>query len=453
MMYLFIQRSILRSVRTLWLLPLLVIAAKAEANAPKLSLSGTFAMEQGQILRSHLQQINYDTRQWLHRDLLRFRVEATLNNHLTIAAEPEVKLWFNTFPKGRAATNVPFRQYSFVSILEGKGTWSFFGNDTPLLTLGAGMFPVKYNDDATNLGEYLFRTGAYPPYVYTSFDYPFGRLFGFHLHSTLFDVVKQDLFLHSEIETQPLHDWSLSYMANGSLSDIAEAGAGISLTHWFPVVDQLTHQEIVNNSYHDENGTLQYYDFKGIKLMGRAAFDPKKLLPSEVTKKFGIKDLRIYLETAVLGLENRPAYRPQISGTDTLWLPDSIKNYYADIKERIPVMIGFTFPTCNLFDYLSFEIEYYRWRYTNSFYYQEFYSESAIPTPNLGMYTADDYKYDRWKWSLSYKKTLTKGFSILGLFARDHMHHEHFNQGDRDESEALIRSYDWSWIARVQYNF
>jgi hypothetical protein len=404
-------------------------------SGPRLTLSGSISMEQGQILRSHLQQISYDIRQWLHRDLLRIRLETVINDHLTIVAEPEIKLWFNTFPKTRAASNVPYRQNSFVSIVEGKGTFSLFGNNDSTLRIGVGMFPFKYNDASRNLGEYLFRSGAYPCFISSSFDYPYGRLFGFHVSNSLGSIFKQDLLLHAEIEIQPLHDWSLSYIARAEVIDLVDVGAGINLHRWFPVVGKLTTQEKSNNSYYSSDGTLEHYSFKGIKLMGFASLDPKALLPDDIRKKFGKNDLNIYTEAAVLGLEDRPAFKPSINGTDTIWMPDTVNNYYSDIGERIPLMFGFTFPTCN------------------SYYFQEFYSESAIPMPPKVSYTMEDFKFDRWKWSLNFKKTVTRGFSIIGQCARDHMHHENYMEGDRDEGEALIRSYDWYWMARVQYNF
>jgi hypothetical protein len=159
------------------------------------------------------------------------------------------------------------------------------------------------------------------------------------------------------------------------------------------------------------------------------------------------------METAVLGLQDYPAYVPRVAGADTSWVPDTVNDYYGNILERIPVMVGFTFPTCNLLDHLSFEIESYGWRYSDSYYNQQFYSENARPVVAKKSYTAEDYEYDRWKWSLNLRKNITNGFALVGQFSRDHMHHENYVEGDRDEEEALTRSYDWYWMARVQYNF
>lgn len=34
-----------------------------------------------------------------------------------------------------------------------------------------GYFPYKFNPDATNLGEFLFRTGTYPLYLISNFNH------------------------------------------------------------------------------------------------------------------------------------------------------------------------------------------------------------------------------------------------------------------------------------------
>ena len=206
--------------------------------------------------------------------------------------------------------------------------------------------------------------------------------------------------LHSETQIQPLHDWSLSYLANADFK-VAEIGAGISLYRWFSVTEELTVPKYDGraNAYYTEDGTTDYYSFKGIKLMGRAAFDPKQFMPAGVRETFGASDLRLFMETALLGLENRFAYLPQINGTDTLWIPDSVNNFYGSRLNRIPVMVGFSFPACHLLDYLTFQVESYEWRYSNSFYDQQFYSENAKPVPTKKSYTREDYKYDQWKWS------------------------------------------------------
>jgi hypothetical protein len=65
-----------------------------------------------------------------------------------------------------------------------EGTYSLGDMERPFLTLGFGVFPFKYNPDVRNLGEYLYRTGTYPPTMSNTFDFPLARLTGFRLMST-----------------------------------------------------------------------------------------------------------------------------------------------------------------------------------------------------------------------------------------------------------------------------
>ena len=395
----------------------------------------------------------------MNRGYLNFHLQATLSDNLIIAAEPEVRIWFNNYPLntdyiGGDHTGLPFRQFSSIAIAEASGTYSFFGNDNPLLKFSSGIFPVKYNPDAHNLGEYLFRTGAYVPYVQTFFEYQFGRLSGFRLSSVLGGIVQQDLFLHTEMQVQPLHDWSLSYLVNADMH-VVEAGAGVSLHRYFPVSYALSQPKNPTNFYYDAQGDTAYFSFKGIKHMGRLAFDPKYLLPRAMAEKFGKQDLRLYTEAAVLGLKDYPAYMPQVTGTDTAWVLDSVKNFYDEISQRIPIMAGFTFPTCGLLDYFSLEIESYRWPQMDVYYEQSFQSENPRP-PSItavNKYTKDDYKYGEWKWSLNARKTVFNSFSLIAQVARDHMRYDIYYEKNRDEEEAFTRSQEWYWMVRMNYAF
>ena len=55
----------------------------------------------------------------------------------------------------------------------------------PAFNLDVGYFPFKYNGDAWNLGEYLFRTGTYPQFLITNFDFAASRVAGVNAPGTL----------------------------------------------------------------------------------------------------------------------------------------------------------------------------------------------------------------------------------------------------------------------------
>ena len=52
--------------------------------------------------------------------------------------------------------------------------------------------------------------------------------------------------------------------------------------------------------------TKYYYDKSGVKLMARAAFDPKPLFGIEEHEQFKDADLKLYTEAAILGVKNYP---------------------------------------------------------------------------------------------------------------------------------------------------
>jgi hypothetical protein len=465
--------TFISNVRFLFIAALFCVHSASGQEHRGLDVSVKAAIEEGQIVNGHYNIIDnsyrYMTRSipyrlWLNRSYINVRLQSVLSDRLIVTAEPEVRVWFNTYPSVMiqgAHTFTPFRQYAYAAIAEGQGVYSFRGNDDPSLRLGIGIFPIKYNPDAVNLGEYLFRSGAYVPYLINRFEYQFGKLTGFHLSSDLFGWLKQDLMLHSETQIQPLHNWSLSYLMEIK-KNAFDLGAGASLHHWFEADGVLTQSQDTLNRYFTSNGDSAFFSFKGVKLMGRVSFDPKSFMPPALSKKFSENDLRLFAETAVLGVKNYPAYALQVttdpSTGDTLSVRyeiDSAKNFYADISQRIPVMFGFNFPAGKLLDYLTIAFEYFPWQSKNAFYREQ--GKRIYPLPPLGAdtsnYTKTDYLYDSWKWSFNVKKTLTGGLSLIGQLARDHMRHEFWQETQRDDEEIYTRSNEWYWIMRLQYDF
>jgi len=80
----------------------------------------------------------------------------------------------------------------------------------PFLQASLGMLRLKYNPDGRNFGDYIFRTGTYPTYIITNFDFPAARLLGLHLSSDPIANLHADLLLTSEAFIYPLFDFSLT---------------------------------------------------------------------------------------------------------------------------------------------------------------------------------------------------------------------------------------------------
>lgn len=102
-----------------------------------------------------------------------------------------------------------------------------------------GFFPYKYNADARNLGEYLFRSECYPSFVKTGgwswLDPAAVKTLGARFHFELFGGAwSHDLLVLSELDESPVWDFSPAYVTAFRAGPL-EIGAGISLHRWLPI--------------------------------------------------------------------------------------------------------------------------------------------------------------------------------------------------------------------------
>lgn len=427
------------------------IEMKTTDSARTVAISGLTSIETGQIVNGHFRNERLPYRIWLHGMNIRLMMEANLGRRLQVIVEPELALWYNTYPITKVTDHVAFetfKQFYKVDFRHAEGIFSFFGPDKPYLQFAAGVTPFKYNPDARNLGEYLFRTGCYPSYIISGFDQAFAKLTGFRFNSMLFGCLRQDLLLTLETDIMPLHDFSISYLINGTIAKAVEIGAGVNFYRMLPVIEEITTPENSDNLYLTSTGDSAYYTFKGVKCMARLSLDPKRLFNAPF---FGENDLKLYAEAAILGVKNHEAFHyDSVSGG---WESDTGNNFYDDITQRIPVMFGVNIPTFKLLDVLALEFEVFRWPYRNIYMSRLFKYELPVPAPPKGDYDYSDYKKDSWKWSLYAKKSIVRGWSLIGQVARDHLRHKISDKAFLDEEEALTRYDEWYWMVKFEYGF
>jgi hypothetical protein len=316
------------------------------------------------------------------------------------------------------------------------------------LDLKTGYFSVKTNPNSRNLGEYLFRSGTYFPYLISGFEIADKvKMLGTQLNLNHFDIIHQSFFISSETESYPLWDVSLSYVLRLFPLSIIDLGAGVQLSRIISVNEKMTTPALdtVNfNSVFDQPLT-KYIDpqsgdtinatFSGTKLMARVAIDPKKLFSSEL---FGSEDLKIYGEIALLGVKNYPVW-------------------YERRVERMPVMFGFNFPAFKILDVLSLEVEYLKSPYANS---TENIWDKRSPIPYMGTSiprSPEDDTYvngskDDWKWSIYLSKTFMEKFRISSQFANDHLSRSSLATGASYE-DVTQTPEDWYWRLRVMVIF
>jgi hypothetical protein len=386
--------------------------------------------------------------QWVNNALIGLTLNATPNPRLHLVLSPEFKLYYPYPERQNAPTTV--RPQSVAYLNDGKGVFSFGDVEKPFLQLTLGMFTYKYNAEATNFGEYLFRTGTYPTFVVTDFDFPKVRLLGAYLTTDAVKNLHADLLALSEYQYFPLYDFSLAAIADYKLFDALDIGAGIDFARLFPVNSSKTSPEYSQtelpagyNQYVKGNGDTGYYSFKATKIMGRLSFDPKPLfhLPSI----FGPEDLKVYGEITAVGIEGYTAKSDSASRTN------GFIDYYNDLNQRTPRMFGFNFPAFKFLSVLSLEIEYFPSPLPND-YFQTVQFWTPVPHIDIQSYNPDDYTAGFWRWSVYAKKEIMKGFSLVGQVAFDHMRTA-WQDGSTDMASCMAQHGNWYWIAKAGYSF
>jgi hypothetical protein len=311
-----------------------------------------------------------------------------------------------------------------------------------------------------------------------------GTLLGGRLHHA-WKNFSHDLILNSERELPPTFDWSLAYVAKLKAGSVLELGAGVNFYRLIAYRSELTtpgkaelirRDSIVMQRYIeiDSSGPVPdtvFFTHQGTKVMGMFSLDLKPLIGVE---SMGQNDLKLYGEAAVLG----------------------IKDYgetYGNISQRIPMTLGFNFPTFGLLDMLSFEVERYGAKYRNDLVRIGNYNVVApwtfkaypIPSPkpvtyadygldSQGMWvnpvdptdtvrvmgTASDKEnltQDDWKWSLFLEKSVRKHIRFTGQIANDHFRPRPVATGliqaNGGTAEAFSSPKDWYFMLRLGYYF
>jgi hypothetical protein len=394
--------------------------------------------------------------------MLQFTNEFIVNERMKFILSVEGQLGFSYPQSMLARESMLPRFWMYPARVEGMYT-PLGTTEKPLLQFGLGYFPYQFNRKVRNLGEFLFRSGTYPPYIINNFNMPFARLLGFRVSSTLFENLKQDLLFTSEAQIFPTQDFSLSYLAHYTLGRCLEIGAGVCFAHLFSIEGRLTSPTQFPDSldptrftdnvtwternacmYLDKNGDTAFYTFKGTKPVAMLTFDPKPLLPRFVSDLLGKDDACLYGEICVIGWKNYTNYNPDT----TMRYPDFHNRW-----DRTPFMFGINIPAFRLLDVLSLELEHYSnlpssdtAKYSNSY---KNVMEVNIPT----YFRIPNRKLAAWKWSLYAKKTFFDKFCLIGQIARDHMRPSYPTYILTERDDVLSRKGDWWWVLRLMVKY
>ena len=340
-----------------------------------------------------------------------------------------------------------FGQRSAFGLTDAHGEFEFGnrgGGDHNLL-LKAGVFPFKYNEDAKNLGEYMFRTYTYPTVIYTGglvlLNSAGAQLNGLDANTRMFGV-NNDLLLTIKTDQVPSGSLSLTDMASYSFQNFFTIGAGVMFDNIYDPTNlargnydpKASRYYVLKNgrTVYDSAGmtdsikSIGHYTFKGEKVMARASLDLGNIITHFAPNPFlGNGQLRIYSEVIIMGLKNYPGY-------------------YDTLKNRTAYMVGANLPTLGLLDFLSLEMEYCSNPYRDNAN-QVVQNLNPIPKADLGGGTADDVK-----WTVYARKNVYKGFSITAQAARDHLRLTDFYGHYYDES-VMTHPRNWYWALQLAY--
>jgi hypothetical protein len=369
-------------------------------------------------------------------------------------------VYFFVNPRNLGANPFTHSKRSAVGITEAHGEFDLVKSaDGDYVTrLKAGIFGYKYNPDAKNLGEYLYRTWTYPN-VITTGGLEFINSAGAQLSGAALQTraggFENDLILSIQSDRPPIFGLSLANIASYTFGGFLTVGAGFMFDNFYnPDEEQVRPTDDLRNAYYTlsdgskmahtryayevqegriDPGTVSitdtgYYTLAGQKAMARASIDLGALLdhPRVAPGQF-----RVYGELAVLGLKDYPTY-------------------YENLEDRIVYMGGVNIPTFGLLDMLSVEVQYFSNPFENS-------TEGPLSSGSITPFVSQDgwasyrrvYK-DDVKWTVYARKEIVPGFSIYAQVADDHMRMlDVFSTPDF--REFLPERDHWYWALKLAW--
>lgn len=406
----------------------------------------------GKLLTSDLELIP------VNRSLIALEYETGIGDRWSAEAGMMGILWWPFSSTGLAPHERTVRVEPRLSIAR---LTHHLSNDPTGSRIELGYFPYKYNPDAQNLGEYLYRSGTYPGLVRTTdgfrlIDHAAYDAYGASLLlSTFGGILIHSVNLFSEPAVVPVGDLTPAYEASLE-AGIFTAGLGAAWNRLISFDEEQVTPKALDNAYiqvrPNDRGLAPYegpysgapsnirslarnkdtsvavlhrWTHRGVKLMSRAALDLGFMLPESLR---GPKDLRIFTEVAILGWENQPYF-------------------YTDRSKRMPVMAGLNLPTFKLLDILSLQVEHY----SNPFDNIKNFTETSWPiwTVNHADTASHGLKRDDWKWSFYARRTVGKILKIHFQAANDHLRLPIFDYSST-ETTLTQNPKHWYYVLRME---
>ncbi len=345
-----------------------------------------------------------------------------------------------------------FGQRSAFGLTDAHGEFTFLrqGENDHGLLVKAGVFPFKYNEDAKNLGEYMFRTYTYPTIINTGglvvVNSAGAQLNGVDANTKI-GGISNDLMVTVKTDQIPSAALSLTDLVSYTFKSLLTVGAGYMFDNFYDATglakgDYDAHGAGSLGDYFVlKDGTVAYrngsgtapddsliasrghYTFQGQKAMVRASLDIARIFNNPLISG---KDLTVYFEGVIMGMKNYPGY-------------------YNKLSDRMAFMAGLNLPTLHLLDLLSVEGEYCSNPYANN---------AASATLNLVPTPSDDglkYHGDDVKWTIYARKNVLRSFSITAQVANDHLRLVDYF-GHTNDKDIFQNRNNWYWALQMGYS-
>lgn len=353
----------------------------------------------------------------------------------------------------------------------------YIANENVDLTFG--FFPYKYNAAARNLGEYLFRTEAYPTIIYTGGwgwinEAQYSTL-GIKLSAnTLNGTLRHDIGLFGEYFNAPIYDITPAYIATWRpVSWLTVGGAGA--LHRYITPTPKTKRELTKDYAYrkdflvpgtggaaDERLTMLETDLQNYVSAQGMNFDSLANLPANagtggnVSFDLAAVKLMAFFEVdfnQVLGFDERRMGKFNLYG-EVAQL--GLKNYpifYTESSQRRPMMLGVSVPTFGLLNNLSIETEYLDNPNVESIA-STYDRLDLVPEDNLLVdlqtYRYRTYHKDDVKWSVHASRSLSDYLTLYVQVANDHMRLKDKNTTPQFVPVTNEKDH-WYWLARIQW--
>ncbi len=353
----------------------------------------------------------------------------------------------------------------------------YFPTENTDLTFG--FFPYKYNAASRNLGEYLFRTEAYPTILYTGGwgwinEAQYSTLGIKFAANTLNGTLRHEIGLFGEYFNAPIYDITPAYIATWKpASWLTVGGAGALHRYISPTPKtkrELTKDHAFRKDFYvpagtdrpAENLTMLEADLQTYVVMAGLDFDSVAALPQNANTADNVSfdlaavKLMAFFEVdfnRVLGLDETRMGKFNLYGEIAQL---GLKNYpifYTDMSQRRPMMLGISIPTYGLLNNLSIETEYLD--NPNVASISSTYDRlNLVPEDNL-LIDQQTYRYrtfhkDDLKWSVHASRSLSDYLSVYVQVANDHMRLKDKNTTPQFVPVTNEKDH-WYWLARIQW--